>query len=358
MTRKNIKTSIIIILLIFVSCTEKMPVEFEFLSEQLCYKKSVDGQWEVFINYMDGSEPKNISNSLRDDEYPLWSPDGKYISYLHSESMFGPNLYIYNVENNSYINLTADGGGVHPTPYWTLDNKVFCTWTNQVGDPQCTYLMNIDGSEKKKLLDHSSQLYFYDDCYTFLYLNDNKIYKSNLDGSINVFLFDRSPETDKYLTIRDFDPYAKNLLINTNTLDSVQSAIIELNTETLTSRLIVSAEEGFSVHSQRYSKDFKTIAFLETNEETDLDRYLSVFKNNTKRRLVHLHGAFGAPGEWFDGNPMHFSDDGKYIVFVVNTSNDGFWVSWKSNIYVVEVATGNTHWIDKGKFPSWKPKTN
>ena len=358
MKKLIIANLVLTVLLTLNNCNENLPNEFELLSERLCYMKSVDGVWEVFINNMDGSDPINFSNSMRDDRYPVWSPDGKSISYLHSESMFGPNLYIYDIENENYINLTADGGGVFTTPYWTLDNKVFCTWINQVGDLQSTYLMNIDGSEKKKLLDYSSPLYFYDDCYTFLYKNDDKLYKSNIDGSINIFLFDLLPERDRYFTIRDFDPYSKNLLINTNTIDSLHSAIIEFNTETLATRLVVAAEERFSVHSQRYSKDFKTIAFLESNEETDLDRYLSVFKNNIKRRLVHLHGAFGAPGDWFDGSPMQFSNDGKYIVYVVNTSNDSFWVSWKSNIYVVEVSTGNTIWIDGGMFPSWKPVNN
>lgn len=49
---------------------------------ELCYDKPYNGNWEVFINNISGTNPQDISNYLEDDdEYPEWSPDGKYIVY-------------------------------------------------------------------------------------------------------------------------------------------------------------------------------------------------------------------------------------------------------------------------------------
>ena len=61
-------------------------------------------------------------------------------------------------------------------------------------------------------------------------------------------------------------------------------------------------------------------------------------------------------GDFFDASPLGFSSDSKYIAFVKNVSPGGSWVSWKSYVYTVEVATGITCNVDLGFSVNWSPQ--
>lgn len=313
----------------------------------LCYEKQYLDKWEIFTNNISGSNLTNISNYLDNDEYPQWSPNGKNIAFIRSIPVGGPLVYVYNCEKNTTINLTDDGGGASK-PNWTSSGKIYFSYRNPIGAKKETYIMNPDGSEKRKILGSDAIIYFYQNSYTFLYIIDSKIYKTDIGNSSNELLFDLQPGNNKFLTIRDFNPIEGKLLINTNIFPGVENAIVEYSIETKEMELLVSAEIGFTLSLQRYSKDYSKIAFIETKTNEYSEHFLSILENGKKRRLVKLDS-----NSWFDFNPMEFSSDEKYIAFSKNINSEGDWVHWKSDLYVVEIKTSELHFIDEGKHPSW-----
>jgi Tol biopolymer transport system component len=303
----------------------------------LCYEKSFNGSWEVFTNNIVGSNPRNISHHDFDDEYPLFSPDGRYIAYL----LNGAQVSVYDCLTGASVNL----GEAHWPLTWTPNGKLCFIASSAV------YVMNPDGIEKKKILDSQATIYFFRDNDTFLYrstLGETKVYKTNLDHTLNEFVLDIEPP-GQFLTIRDFNCVTGELLVNTNAVPGSASAIATFNVQTKQLTAILKADEGYEVYLQRYSKDFSTIAFIEHSSK---DEFLSVVSGGVKKRLVRIPAS--TPAVSFSYNGMAFSPDGKYIAFSELVYGSGVWLSLTEYLYVVDVSSGALYFVDKGFYPSWK----
>ena len=304
----------------------------------LCYEKSYNGSWEVFTNNIAGTNPQNISNNAADDEYPQFSPDGRYISFLRN----GAQEFVYDYMAGASTNL----GGANWPLTWTPSGKL-C-----FAAPAAVYVMNPDGTEKKKILDSAATTYFYQDSYSFLYINTltgSKVYKTNIDHTLNKFVLDLEPSPSQFLTVRDFNGITGELLVNTNTVPGSASAIATFSVQTKQLNAVLKAEEGYTLYFQRYSRDFSAIAFIEHSNQ---DEYLSIVKAGAKKRLVRIPAS--APAVTFSYNGMAFSPDGRYIAFSEVVYGSGVWVSWTEYLYVVDVSSGALYFVDKGFHPSWK----
>jgi Tol biopolymer transport system component len=350
----RIKELILVLLLFILSSCSDSSTEPLLERNVICYEKHIDaGYWEVFSNNLSGSSPSNISQYKDDDEYPVWSPDGRYIAFTRSIENGGPLCIVFDSRNNSYTNITNDGGGVPFSSGWTSDNKIYLSYSSPLGSSPATYLMNPDGSNKIKILDFAARLYFYNDGQTFLYNKNNQIFKTNVDKTINEFILDCDSGNGRYINISDFNPVNETFLVNTNYYNEGSSDLAEFNVSTKQLNLLLKSEDDYPISLQRYSKDYSTICFIEENDKTQVESYLSVYKGGKKNRLLKLTG-----NEWFDYNPMQFSPDGRYIAFSKNIYNSGTWVSWNSYLYVIDINNGDLHYIDDGISPSWNPRSS
>jgi len=219
---KNKITIVIIITIIsipFVSCKKGIAEPESSKVNALCYEKPYNNYWAIFTNNIYGSNAINISNYTGDDEYPQWSPDGRYIAFRRSISVFGPLIIVYDLQKNTYTNVTSDGGLADSGPKWTTNGKLYFAYQNPIGSTTATYIMNPDGSNKKKILDNSlsfggAKIFFYPDSYSFLYVIDyTKVYKSNIDNTYNQFLFDFNQTFNQTINVQDFNPYTEEFLI-------------------------------------------------------------------------------------------------------------------------------------------------
>lgn len=318
---------------------------------ELCYEKPYNGNGEIFINNISGSTPLNISNYQDDDdEYPEWSPDGKYIVYSRQVPIGGPWVIVYNIQNKTEINLTSEGVGGSQIPKWTPNGKVYFYYP-PLGNFNGMYMMNPDGSEKKKILDIDVDIYFYPDSYNFLYtivdMDQFSIYKSNIDNTINEFIADLRQTVNHDVAVNGFNPYTEELLTSTTTTDSISEiGLYSIRTNSFSP--LIKLDRTSSSGGYTFSNDYTKIAFVE--QAKNEHRYLSVYKDGIIKRLLTVSGK-----EWFDWNPMHFSSDGKYLAFSTNVFGNVPYLNWTSYLYVVDISTGALQYIDAGIWPSWRP---
>jgi FlgD Ig-like domain/WD40-like Beta Propeller Repeat len=316
----------------------------------ICYQKFYNNNWNIFLNNIKGTHPKDISNYAGDDEYPQWSPDGRYIVYSRALTL----VAVYDVQNQTNTVLTSDTMEAGQNPFWTPNGKICFTlrgpslsWGN--------YIMDPDGSNVREIKINPSYYgvsLFYQDSYTCLYVDSNKVYKINIDSTFKEFVFDIQETLNQYVAIQGFNANTEELLITPETVDSV-STVATYNIKTKNLNILIRAEQAYTFSTVKYSKDFSKIALDEygRNEE-----YLSVLENGIKTRLVKFTGT---DREWLDYNPMQFSPDGQYIAFTKNVTQQGPWYWWLSYLYTVNVTTGALRYIDyEGVAPTWNPNVS
>ncbi len=345
--------SFLLVLLVAASSCHDSPVEpgIALFSDALCYVKSSNGYWQIFTNNLLGTGAHNISSYAGDDEYPAWSPNGRYILFQRKVQLYGPMVYVYDLSKETYTNLTADGGLSSALPRWTPNGKVVCAYQSPVGSPTATYLMDPDGAKKRKIRDGAaSAVYMYPDEYTFLYVDGTKIYKTDLDKTRTELVFDQETTLGEYVAVQGFNANTEELLVVCHpTMDSL-GVIGAYSIKTRTVRALLNSESGYQFFQLVYSPDCSAIAVVEHSNEGE---YLSVLQAGVKRRLVHIPGTITNVGECFSFNPMQFSPDGRYLAYSKMVFGSGQWVNWTDHLYVAEVSTGEERRIDKGYYPSW-----
>jgi Tol biopolymer transport system component len=339
--------TILIVSFIQCGCKELGMAAVSGKGRDICYEKLNGDHWAIFVNSAFGGNPQNISNYSGDDEYPEWSPDGRYIAFRRHVLVGGPLICVCDLSTGQIADVTSDGGWADSFPRWTADGRLYFSYERPLLSAPATYIMGPDGSGKRKILDTEATLFFYSDGYTFAYVKDTKIYKSNIDSTLNEFVLDLMPTKDQFVTIGDFDPSTHDLLVNTNMISGSASAIARFSVDARKLSTVIRADSGYTLFSQRYSKDFQMIGFVEYSKDGE---YLSVLKYGAKKRLVHIPAS--TPQVLFSSNRMEFSPDSQWLAYSVQTWNGG---SWTEDLYRVDVGSGRVEHIDQGFYPSWNP---
>ncbi len=319
----------------------------------LCYTMSVAGHWNVLIS---GSRSLNLSVSTgalpsQDDEYPQWSPNGNFILFQRSLSVFGPTAEVFDVKHDTCFNATSDGGVVALPPGWTPSSELYCAYQAPVGTPTATYLMNPDGTQKKRILSGAANIFFYSDGHSFVYRNGSNWYRTDVDSTVNEFILNEQPGGNQHITVQDFNGTNGDFLVNTNMVQGYSSVIGTFNAGTGVQKEIIFADPGFTLAFERYSPDHSKIVFVEIGAS---DQYLSIWWNGAKRRLVHL--PHSDPPVAFSYWPMQFSSDGQYVAFSEQFFTSGQEVSWVERLYVVDIVSRGIQSFGDGFAPSWPPQ--
>jgi Tol biopolymer transport system component len=340
---------------LYLGCKDKGTNPIPSGDYSLCYEKEYNGQWEIFTNNISGTAPQNISNYPGDDEYPQWSPDGRYIVYSRRLPTSVVEVVVYDTKTNTNTMLTNDSVNTGLTPQWTPDGKIFyfSQSSYNVYDSGATYLINPDGSQKKKILDFGATIYFYNDSYNFLYImNYTQVYKSNVDKTVGAFLFDINQTLSQQGSIiRDFNPVSDELLISPTTANGKRE-IAAYGVSAKSLNVLLTAEDGYTFFQMKYSKDFAKIVVVE--HDSSNDEYLSVLENGEKKRLMKIPAS--NPHINFSYQPMEFSPDGKYIAFSEQIWHSDQWVSFSTPLFVINTAGGSPYKIeDEAHGPSWNP---
>jgi serine/threonine protein kinase len=111
---------------------------------KLSFVSDRDGNQEIYMMDIDGSNLINLTNNSANDSYPAFSPDGKRIAFS-SDRDWNDDIYLMAFDGSNIIRLT-DSSVNDQEPAWSPDGKQIVYISGN--DNPKIYKMNADGSQQ------------------------------------------------------------------------------------------------------------------------------------------------------------------------------------------------------------------
>jgi hypothetical protein len=148
---------------------------------EIVFASDRDGDMEIYRMDSNGENVQQLTANGAVDDYPSWSPDGRYIAFLSNrDGAFG--LYVMTAEGEN-VRRIATYAIANGAPSWSPDGVQIAFGSDRDGDRDI-YLVNADGSH-------------------FIVLTDNEFADYNPvwspDGSQIAFTSDRDGEWDIFV---------------------------------------------------------------------------------------------------------------------------------------------------------------
>ena len=125
---------------------------------EIAFASNRDGNFEIYVMNVDGSAQTNITNHEAEDTWPSKSPDGRNIVFVSARdaptkyvSCCKSELYLVNIDGTELKRLTDDVGD-KSFPAWSPDGEhiVYTNSIDEIGYSRKTFdifIMKSDGSE-------------------------------------------------------------------------------------------------------------------------------------------------------------------------------------------------------------------
>lgn len=117
--------------------------------EKIVFVSTRDGNEEIYVMNVDGSNVVQLTHNSAADLGPAWSPDGKKIAFV-SDREGNSEIYIMNADGSNVVKLLPDNIAENLNPAWSPDGKKIAFNSNMDGSPEI-YVMNADGSNLVQL---------------------------------------------------------------------------------------------------------------------------------------------------------------------------------------------------------------
>jgi len=113
--------------------------------KQIAFTSFRDGNAEIYVMNVDGSNVRRITDHPAYDNYPVFSPDGTQIAFQSNRENERTEVYLQNLEGDlPAVKIASHNGetGIHPK-CWSADGTQILLWTNQNGKAQIV-LSNVE----------------------------------------------------------------------------------------------------------------------------------------------------------------------------------------------------------------------
>ena len=107
---------------------------------RIVFVRETDGNYDLWMQDIDGSELVQLTSSKFGDFEPAWSPDGKRLVFISNRDAKGDvrktSVYSLELANNSIRRLTNAKRATDGGPAWFDENTVVFHSNRIPGDPQ------------------------------------------------------------------------------------------------------------------------------------------------------------------------------------------------------------------------------
>jgi Tol biopolymer transport system component len=121
--------------------------------KQIAFVSDRDGNDEIYVMNVDGSNVKRLTNNPEQDLFPSWSPDGEWIVFSTTRDV-DAEIYKMNKNGGSLIRLTDDPAA-DSNPAWSPDNTRIAFISRRDGFANL-FVMGTDGANPTQLTFYKS----------------------------------------------------------------------------------------------------------------------------------------------------------------------------------------------------------
>ena len=160
------------------------------LSGRIAFVSWRDGDAEIYVMNIDGSNQTRLTDNPAWDGNPAWSPDGSNIAFV-SDRDGNQEVYVMNIDGSNQTRLTNNVESDYG-PVWSPDGSKIAFESYRDGNQEI-YVMNADGSDQRRLTDNPAAdgadwpLVWSPDGSKIAFVSDrdgnDEIYAMNTDGS-------------------------------------------------------------------------------------------------------------------------------------------------------------------------------
>lgn len=127
-------------------------------SGKIAFVSDRDGNNEIYVMNLDGSDPQRLTENEAEDTRPVWSPDGQRIAF-QSQRDDNWEIYVMDADGSNVERLTDDPGE-DTDPDWVVGAESEQVLFSTTRDGHAAlYRMNTDGTDPKLV----SDTYYMDD---------------------------------------------------------------------------------------------------------------------------------------------------------------------------------------------------
>jgi WD40 repeat protein/uncharacterized membrane protein YdcZ (DUF606 family) len=175
-----------------------------------------DGNDEIYIMNVDGSEQTRLTNNTAEDWWPCFSPDRSKIAFMSNRDG-NYEIYIMNVNGSEQKNLTNNPKS-DSVPSFSPDGSKIVFESDRDGNGEI-YIMNVDGSEQTRLT--NNQVW---DLMPSFSPNGSKIaFRSDRDANGEIYTFSSGPDVNWEIYIMNVDGSEQTRLTNNQICDWMPS---------------------------------------------------------------------------------------------------------------------------------------
>jgi uncharacterized repeat protein (TIGR01451 family) len=166
------------------------------------YESTRDGNWNLFMIDMATGTEVRLTNDTAQDLHADWSPDGSKIVFQSNRNGMW-QVYIMDLQARTVRRL-SDGTSDDLEPHFnhTGDKIAFRSYRN--GEMSAIYVMNSDGSNVTPVSDGKGEA----SNHTWSPTKDLIAYQSDLDGDLDVYVYDFDSAQTRLVTNNTIPDYA------------------------------------------------------------------------------------------------------------------------------------------------------
>ncbi len=111
----------------------------------IAFHSIVDGNFEIYVMRLDGTDLTRVTEYPGLDQYPEWSPNGKQLAIRRDT-----DIYLIDLDGANPIQLTAGTIGFNQMASWSPDGRQLAFLSNREGYLS-VFVMDADGSNEVNL---------------------------------------------------------------------------------------------------------------------------------------------------------------------------------------------------------------